>query len=132
MNNEAKNRWQVRLAAVTIFAIGFAAGALAMNIYRGQQRPSSPEERRDRFEQVLDRLDLKPEQRTQVKAIFDDARTQVAEMRKQSQPKFHEVRKQTDERLQAVLTPEQWERFQQMMSERRGRRGPGRGRREGR
>jgi Spy/CpxP family protein refolding chaperone len=41
---------------------------------------------------------------------------------------MREIREQTDQRLQAVLTPEQWERFKQMRDEmgpRRRRRGRG-------
>jgi Spy/CpxP family protein refolding chaperone len=78
---------------------------------------------------MIDRLNLTQDQRTQVDSIFEDARKQLAELRQESEPRFREVRKNTDERLQAVLTPEQWEQFQQMTS-RRGR--PfGRGRRGG-
>ena len=79
---------------------------------------------------LLRGLDLTDAQKDQVKAIFDDARAQLADVRKESEPKFREVRKQTDERLQAVLTPEQWEQFQKMMAESRERRPHGRDRKE--
>jgi Spy/CpxP family protein refolding chaperone len=72
---------------------------------------------------VLNQLDLTSEQKQQVKAIFDDTRSQLSAIRKKSEPEFREVRRQTDERLKAVLTPEQWDRFQQIMSESKGRRG---------
>jgi Spy/CpxP family protein refolding chaperone len=122
METKARTRWQIRLAALTIFLIGFLAGALAMNFYRSRQVfPSSPN-MRGRFDRVFDQLDLTPDQKDRVREIFDDARSQLAEIRKASEPKSREVRKHTDERLQAVLTPEQWQRFQQMMEENRGRR----------
>src|SRR6185503_17119908 len=122
MNSNTKTKWQVRLAALMIFVIGFIAGALAMNIYRGQRGPSAYGDRRGRFEETLDKLNLTQDQKNQVKAIFDDARAQLGQLRKESEPKFREVRKQTDERLKAVLEPGQWEQFQQIMSEaRKGR-----------
>ena len=130
MNSNTKTKWQVRLAALTIFVIGFIAGALAMNIYRGQRAPSAYGDRRGRFEETLDKLNLTQDQKTQVKAIFDDARAQLGQLRKESEPKFREVRKQTDERLKAVLEPEQWEQFQQIMSEARKGRSRGRPTRE--
>ena len=130
MNSNTKTKWQVRLAALIIFVIGFIAGALAMNIYRGQQGPSAYGDRRGRFEETLDKLNLTQDQKTQVKAIFDDARAQLTQLRKESEPKFREVRKQTDERLKAVLEPEQWEQFQQIMSEARKGRSRGRPTRE--
>jgi Spy/CpxP family protein refolding chaperone len=79
---------------------------------------------------MLDRLNLTQDQRTQVGEIFEDARKQLAELRRDSEPKFREVRKNTDERLQSVLTPEQWDQFQQMTNRRS--RPYGRPRREGR
>ena len=130
MNSNTKTKWQVRLAALIIFVIGFIAGALAMNIYRGQQGPSAYGDRRGRFEETLDKLNLTQDQKTQVKAIFDDARAQLTQLRKESEPKFREVRKQTDERLKAVLEPGQWEQFQQIMSEARKGRSRGRPTRE--
>lgn len=132
MDSNTKSKWQVRLAVVGIFVIGFIAGALAVNIYRGWSRSASPPPgmMRGRFESVLERLNLTPEQKDQVRQIFDDSRSQLSEIRKQSEPRFREVRKQTEERLQGVLTPEQWEQFQQMMNENRGRRR--RGGRDGR
>ncbi|HET9529703.1 MAG TPA: Spy/CpxP family protein refolding chaperone [Blastocatellia bacterium] len=124
MDSDTKNKWQVRLAVVAIFAIGFIAGTLATNIYRDRARISysSPEMMRGRFDRVLERLNLTPEQREQVRTIFDDSRAQLMEIRKQSEPRFREVRKQTEERLQAVLTPEQWEQYQEIVREPRGRR----------
>jgi len=46
-------------------------------------------------------------------------------LRNESEPQVNEIRKQTDERLQRVLSPEQWARFQQEREEQRnrGRRG---------
>jgi Spy/CpxP family protein refolding chaperone len=132
MDSKIKNRWQIRLAVVIIFAIGFLAGGLAMNIYHNRQASASNpyEGRGGGFERLIKRLDLTQEQDAQVRAIFDDARSQLREVRQQSEPRFLEVRKQADERLKTVLTPGQWEQFQQMKSELKERRSNGRGRRD--
>ena len=126
MDSRTKSKWQVRLATLIIFAIGFIAGGLAMNFYRDHRRTTDFQSMRGGFTRVIERLDLTPEQKTQVDAIFDEARAQLTEIRKESGPKYREVRKQTDERLKAVLTPEQWEQFQQIMKEGRHRRRHGR------
>ena len=34
MDKASKNRWQVRSAAMIIFVLGFAAGVLALKVYR--------------------------------------------------------------------------------------------------
>ena len=123
MNNIARNRWQVRLAAAIIFVLGFTAGILALNIYRGLAHGDGS---RDRFDQLGDRLNLNADQKTKVQQIFSDTREQLRALRKESEPRVIEIRKQADDRLQQVLTPEQWQQFQKMRSDMRERRG-GRG-----
>ena len=122
MDNATKNRWQVRGATLIIFVLGFAAGILALNVYRGL---AGPPRSRDRFEQMAERLNLNADQKTKVQQIFSDTREQVRALRRESEPKFDEIRRQADARLQEVLTPEQWQQFQKDRSEMRGRRGRG-------
>ncbi|HEX2269050.1 MAG TPA: hypothetical protein VHH35_05930 [Pyrinomonadaceae bacterium] len=122
MDNVAKNRWQVRFAAMIIFVLGFAAGILALNVYRSLASNTRPH---DRFEQLAERLDLNADQKTKVQQILGDSREQLRALRRESEPRVHEIRRQADVRLQEVLTPEQWQKFQSMRQE-RGRRG-GRG-----
>jgi Spy/CpxP family protein refolding chaperone len=131
MNNAMRNKWQVRLAALAIFVLGFAAGALALNAYRSWTRASRRVERgRDRFERTFEQLQLNDGQKEQVRQILADAREQMRAAERENEPRFAEIRRQSDERLRQVLTPEQWERFQQMKEEMRARR-RGRGRRDG-
>jgi protein CpxP len=127
MDRVSKNVWLVRAAAVAIFLLGFAAGALAPRAYRAWVRGSAEERRQDRFEQMSERLELSPEQESQVKQIFGDTRSQLEALRKESEPRFAEIRRQADERMRQVLTPEQWEKFQKSREETRsrGRRGSG-------
>lgn len=124
MDNVAKNRWQVRIAASVIFVLGFAAGILALNVYRGWARGFDS---RDRFEQLADRLQLNDDQKTKVQQILSDSREQLRAVRMESEPKMNEIRRQADGRLQTVLTPEQWQKFQQIREERQRRGGRGGG-----
>jgi Spy/CpxP family protein refolding chaperone len=124
MDNASKNRWQVRGAALIIFVLGFAAGILALNVYRGFAARRSPP--RDRFEQMAEKLQLTDDQKTKVQQIFADTREQLRAVRRDSEPKVNEIRSQADSRLQTVLTPEQWQKFQSVRDEWRHRRG-GRG-----
>lgn len=123
MDKNSKNRWQLRAAAAMIFVLGFAAGALALNAYRAWSRGSGQVSRQDRFEQMSERLKFNNEQKTQVQQILGDTREQLQALRKESEPRVKEIRERADERLQKVLTPEQWQQFQQMRDEIRGRRG---------
>jgi Spy/CpxP family protein refolding chaperone len=123
MDYTAKNKWLVRGAAVIIFVLGFAAGILALSAYRGWVRGGPG--RGDMFEQMSTRLQLNAEQKTKVQQILGDTREQLRGLRKESEPRVDEIRKQTDQRLQQILTADQWQRFQQMRDEMRARRGRG-------
>ena len=124
MNQANKTRWQVRFAAAFIFILGFAAGILALNVYRGWARNMGGP--RDRFEQMSQRLNLNEDQKTKVQQIFADTREQLSALRKESEPRVEQIRTQADERMRQVLTPEQWQQFQTIRDETRRRRG-GRG-----
>ncbi len=121
MDTVNKSKWQVRGAAVLIFVLGFAAGALALNAYKrlGRGRDAS---RQGRMEQLLDSLQMNADQKTQVHQILGDTREQLQTLRKESEPRVTEIRRQADERLQKVLTPEQWKQFQQGRERMRERR----------
>jgi Spy/CpxP family protein refolding chaperone len=121
MNATSKSRWQVRIAALLVFVLGFAAGALVFTAYQRWSRNRAPQSRQERFEKMLDSLQLNNDQRTQVHQILTDTREQLHALRKESEPRFDEIRKQADERLQKVMTPEQWQKFQQMRSDMRAR-----------
>lgn len=131
MNNVAKNKWQVRVAAAIIFVLGFTAGILALNVYRGLgfAHRGGPGNRMDELAQ---RLNLTPDQKVKVQEIFSDTREQLRAVRRESEPKVEEIRRQADGRLQTVLTPEQWQQFQKIKEERQRRGGRGGPRRNGR
>src|ERR1044072_7560176 len=106
MNNVAKNKWQARIAASIIFVLGFTAGILALNVYRSWARNMSPA---NLFDNLAERLNLNADQKTKVQEIFSDTREQLRALRKESEPRVNDIRHQADERLQQVLTPEQWQ-----------------------
>ena len=123
MEENNKRKWQIRAAILVIFLLGFLAGALTLNVYNRQrfsfQRGVGG---RERYEQMINRLNLTKEQRAQVDQIMKDARSRMIQIRKQSEPLVGEVRQQTDERMKAALTPEQWRQWRQMTNEMRERR----------
>jgi Spy/CpxP family protein refolding chaperone len=122
MESSVKNKWQVRLAVLGIFLIGFIAGVMAVNVYRGRAVERVSANREGRFDRLVNQLGLTEDQRTEVRAIFDEARTELDAIRKQSEPRLKEVRERTDERMRGVLTDEQWQQFQKLMAETRARR----------
>lgn len=113
MDISDKRKWQVRLAALLIFVLGFAAGALGLTAYKRWSRPGGAVSREDRFARIVDSLQLTADQRTQFNQILGDTKTQLQALRKESEPRVTEIRRQADERLQKVLTPDQWKKFEQ-------------------
>jgi periplasmic protein CpxP/Spy len=126
MDISNKSKWQVRVAALLIFLLGVAAGALALNSYQRWSRSRAESTRQQRFERMLDRLQLSADQKSQVHQILSETREQLQNLRKESEPRFATIRQQADERLQKVLTPEQWKQFQQEREAMRGRERRGR------
>lgn len=124
MTNVTRNRWQVRIAALIIFVLGFTAGILALNVYR-RARPLGGGGG-NRMDELSERLKLTADQKTKVQEIFSDTREQIRGVRSEMEPRMSEIRRQADGRLQTVLTPEQWQQFQKLREERQ-RRGRGRG-----
>lgn len=124
MDTPSRNKWQARGFAVVIFILGFTAGILALNAYHWARahRPAAPS---DRIEQLATRLQLNADQKTKVQQIFGDTQQQLQALRKESEPRVNDIRQQTDQRLQQVLAPDQWQKFQQLRDEMRPRRGPG-------
>src|SRR5262249_28337496 len=74
-----KAQWPVVLGALVIFLLGFLAGALTINLYRPAMTVASRTAAYRGFEQVLDKLNLTPEQRAQVDEIIRDSRAQFIE-----------------------------------------------------
>ncbi|HKQ80449.1 MAG TPA: periplasmic heavy metal sensor [Blastocatellia bacterium] len=120
METNSKRKWQIRASVALIFLLGFLAGALVLNYYH--RRQSQILRGPGRYEQVIKSLNLTAEQKTQVEQIMAEARGRMVEIRRQSEPQIGAVRQQTDERLKAVLTPEQWAQWQRMTNELRSRR----------
>ena len=125
MDRVRRSSWLVRAAALAIFLLGFAAGALAPSAYRAWVRDGG---RQGRLDKMSEDLKLTPGQKEQMRQIFGETRTRLEALRKESEPRFAEIRGDADERIRRVLTPEQWEEFRKSREEGRGgRRGRGRG-----
>jgi len=99
----------------------------------------SPEER---IKKMTEQLGLTQEQQDKIKAIFEGGREEMAKLKDtpedQRRAKFGEFMKAQNEKVLAVLTPEQQEKYKAAIAERMknaggagGERKPGEGRRPG-
>ena len=86
----------------------------------------SPEER---MKKMTETLGLSEDQQTKIKAIFEGGREEMAKLREvpedQRRAKFGEFMKAQNEKVLAVLTPEQQEKYKASIAERAKQGGPG-------
>jgi hypothetical protein len=113
MNIESKSKWQIRIATLSIFLIGFVSGAVALNAYHLWFGGAKSQSRQERFEEAFNQVGMNEAQKIEVQKIFSETREKVQKFRQESEPRMQEIRAETDEKLKRVLTPEQWEKFQQ-------------------
>jgi ribosomal protein S20 len=114
MNVENKNTWQIRIATICIFLLGFIAGGFAFNAYNIWSGASKQPTKQERYEEAFNQLELNPAQKSEVQTIVKELRGNIQLLRQESEPKLQEIRFQNDERLKKVLTAEQWNKFQEL------------------
>ena len=112
----ALDRWLFRPGA-------HAAGPRAALPRRMGDQRADPARLRSEFSGQLARaLDLTPDQRVRVDSILQRQQSRSRALMRQMAPELQRLADSTRAELQQVLTPEQWERMQQLRSERTGRR----------
>jgi exopolysaccharide biosynthesis protein len=116
MDNNSRFNWQVRTAALSIFFLGFVAGALALNAYSTWFTGAQPT-KQQQYQKVMEQLSLSDSQKTEIQQIVGDMRSEIQTVKKESEPKFQEIRDRCDARFQKTMTPEQWANFQRMRDE---------------
>lgn len=105
------------MAALSIFFLGFVAGALALNAYHVWYGASSELTKQQRYQRIFNQLSLSDEQNAEVQKIVGETREEVQSLRKENEPRMKEIRARTSEKLQKILSPEQWEKFQKLRNE---------------
>ena len=108
------------ISVAALFFSGVAIGALATFLYVDKRAAEHPRGQfpgpppRFGMKTMADELGLTPEQREQMEQIHRDSRRAAEEIRLEMKPRLEEHIEQTRERMMAVLTPEQRERFAEM------------------
>ena len=127
MESSTNSRSKARMIVVTVFVIGFAAGALSLNLYQ-QLNPSSKNNGpRGGPEYLIKRLNdevgLKSDQQDQIKQILDETQEKYRAVRKEMEPavkgfepKFNAVREESRNRIRALLTAEQLPKYEDMVN----------------
>lgn len=129
MENRSSSQTKARMLIAAVFVIGFAAGALSLNLYeRLTAGKPKPNEQRNHVEVILQRMDEKmrfnDQQRDQVRQILSNTSDKYGEIRKKMDPllkeyapQFDSVRQQARNEIRAVLTDKQLPEFEKIVQE---------------
>jgi hypothetical protein len=125
MDANATSKNKARFLVIGIFLIGFAAGALSMNLYRVAQGGNpAPHPKRVGFnptEHAIDKmtkhLALDQDQQGKIRAILDEQFGHYKQMRDKAEPEIEQVRRKGREQMRAVLRPDQIPKFEGMCIE---------------
>jgi Spy/CpxP family protein refolding chaperone len=109
------NRPVVAASFLVGLLIGMAFGWGAKKyFYRGWHGEGKHERMLDRF---AAKLDLTPEQKEKVRALFEEKRRKMNELRDTMHPEFERLRTSTKAEIEKILTPEQLPLFHELEKE---------------
>ncbi|MEN3332384.1 MAG: hypothetical protein V7641_1749 [Blastocatellia bacterium] len=129
MESKTSSQAKARLMIAAVFIIGFAAGALSLNLYQKfTSSKSNNVDPRDRAGVVIQRMDEKMSltnpQKDQIRQILDKNGEKYGEIRKKMEPfmkdfepQFDAVRQQSRNEIRGVLTDKQLPEFEKMVEE---------------
>lgn len=129
METKTSSQTKARLIVVTVFVIGFAAGALSLNLYEQMTSSAKKDIPQHGAEFLIKRMDervgLTTDQQDQIKKILDETSEKYREIRselepriKDFEPRFNSVREQSRDRIRALLTQDQLPKYEKMIEER--------------
>jgi Spy/CpxP family protein refolding chaperone len=121
MNPQGRTTLKVWLVLVIVFLLGaVTGGAFIGGAITGFNRALSRPDRntpRDRTEKMRRDLSLTDEQMKSVSAILDDTKNEYKALRQELKPRFDEPRQKARNKIRALLTPEQQQKFDAMIAE---------------
>ena len=118
--------WKAVISVILIFLLGGIAGALLMHRTDQQKIESimhgEPGTTREFIVTRLNReLSLDSAQLEQLRTIVGETHAQIRNVRKEYRPQIDEVIKRSQDKVRAILRPEQLETFNKLVAERQKR-----------
>jgi hypothetical protein len=118
--------WKAVISVILIFLLGGIAGALLMHRTDQQKIESimhgEPGTTREFIVTRLNReLSLDSTQHEQLRTIVGETHAQIRNVRKEYRPQIDEVIKRSQDKVRAILRPEQLETFNKLVAERQKR-----------
>jgi uncharacterized membrane protein len=128
MDSNPNSQTKARVIVVSVFVIGFVAGALALNLYQRLTSSSSKDIPHNGTEFLIkrmnDKVGLSSEQQDQIKKILDETNDKYRDIRKDMEPRIKDfrprldaVRQESRDRIRALLTQDQLPKYEQMVQD---------------
>ena len=123
--NEMK-QWKTIISVILIFALGALSGAIVTyKVYRQKMENIIRDEPKAMRELMVQRLNNKLHldalQLEQVRAIAKETHAEMKSVRKKIRPEIEEVLSRSQAKIRAILRPDQLEKYDQILAERRKR-----------
>lgn len=115
------------VAVLGLFLLGVVIGGLAMHLFQANRIMPPPDRPMGAgmhggpvfFERMQRHLDLTAEQRREVAEILRQAQEEGRRMHEEMLPRVHELIEATQDEMREILTPEQQERFDDILERHR-------------
>lgn len=120
MTSQSRTKVIMWLVLVAVFVLGSVTGAALSGLYRSRasnDRPNRERAMRERFDKMRTELNLMDDQTKQIRAILDETRNEYRKLREELKPRFEEPRLKARARIRALLTPEQQQKFDAMVTQ---------------
>ena len=121
MNENSNSRLKTWLVLIVVFVLGAVTGAGLSGVYRSKANDSFREARaRDRqamFEKIRNDLNLNAEQSKEIQKVLDETANDFRTLRSELRPRYEELRLKARGRMRAVLSAEQQQKFDALMTE---------------
>jgi hypothetical protein len=126
MESNGNSQSKARLIVVSVFVIGFAAGALALNLYQSLNGSNKKDPRRGGTEFLIGKMNeevgLTSDQQEKIRKILDETsekykqiRVEIDPLVKPFEPRFNAVRQESRDRIRTLLTSEQLPKYEEMI-----------------
>ena len=123
MTTRGRTRLKIWLVVLGVFVLGGLTGVAADSAYRlrangsGREGARTGREKKDIFERMRGDLGLTDEQARQVKTVLDETRDEYRTLSSERRPRYDAIRQKGRERIRALLTSEQQQRFDAKVAE---------------
>lgn len=119
-----RSRLRVALLLLLVFGAGVAGGvALDRRWLDADGRDGRPEDHGPVIQRYADSLDLTPRQRARTDSIVARFRERMEEMWSEVEPRYRRMADSARREIEAVLEPEQAERYREILEQERRRHG---------